>query len=76
LAQKTELKNMNPFRNVQVALEYEVKRQEEAVVLIASFSLFYNELFSSHHVRATIFPQKLCMDVVREQWKRWRSRPY
>ncbi|QQE74969.1 Asp-tRNA(Asn)/Glu-tRNA(Gln) amidotransferase subunit GatB [Brevibacillus composti] len=28
---KTELKNMNSFRNVQVALEYEVERQKEVV---------------------------------------------
>lgn len=28
---KTELKNMNSFRNVQVALEYEVERQKELV---------------------------------------------
>jgi len=32
LGTKTELKNMNSFRNVQVALEYEVKRQEELVL--------------------------------------------
>ncbi|WP_232697569.1 Asp-tRNA(Asn)/Glu-tRNA(Gln) amidotransferase subunit GatB [Brevibacillus daliensis] len=31
LGTKTELKNMNSFRNVQVALEYEIKRQEELV---------------------------------------------
>ncbi|MGG0797235.1 Asp-tRNA(Asn)/Glu-tRNA(Gln) amidotransferase subunit GatB [Brevibacillus laterosporus] len=31
LGTKTELKNMNSFRNVQAALEYEVKRQEEVI---------------------------------------------
>src|SRR5699024_1210630 len=31
LGTKTELKNMNSFRNVQAALEYEVERQEEVI---------------------------------------------
>ncbi|GAA4725843.1 Asp-tRNA(Asn)/Glu-tRNA(Gln) amidotransferase subunit GatB [Brevibacillus fulvus] len=32
LGTKTELKNMNSFRNVQVGLEYEVQRQQEVVL--------------------------------------------
>ena len=70
---RTELKNMNSFRNVQLALEYEVRRQRDLLLeggeviqqtllwdadrVITSYSIHYTKLYEEVHRDQREFPE-------------------
>ena len=53
LGTKTELKNMNSFRAVKIALEYEVRRHEQVIVsggkIVQETLLWNDEKAHDHH---------------------------